>query len=144
MNEVENQLSELIKKAMEVAEKTGEFVIDQAPLLLQEFYTWHILQRVVFMCIGVLIFILLNSLSNFFGKKEPYSYEYKKYGEEHNVKYELHAGRYFNPREDWQIGRYVFRYLALIIPSIIILINLYWITFIIAAPKLYLIEYFIK
>ena len=35
-------LAEAVKKALIVAEKTGEFAIEQAPLLLKEFYAWHI------------------------------------------------------------------------------------------------------
>ena len=35
-------LSKVVEKALNVAEKTGEFAIEQAPLLLKEFYSWHI------------------------------------------------------------------------------------------------------
>jgi hypothetical protein len=64
MNEVENQLAELIKKGIEVAEKTGEFAIEQAPLLLQEFYTWHIAKSVLLALTFIIAKILVGRLGN--------------------------------------------------------------------------------
>ena len=57
MNELENTLNEILKKALEVAEKTGEFAIEQAPLLLQEFYMWHITESIILCLVGLIMVI---------------------------------------------------------------------------------------
>jgi len=38
---IEELLKPIIEKALKVAEQSGEFIIEQSPLLLQEFYKWH-------------------------------------------------------------------------------------------------------
>lgn len=43
MNEKTEALLEgALMKGLEIAEKTGEFIIEQSPVLLSEFYAWHI------------------------------------------------------------------------------------------------------
>jgi hypothetical protein len=145
MNKLENQLSELIKKAIEVAEKTGEFAIEQAPLLLQEFYMWHIVRALMFICVGVVVYFIFRLISNLFGSKEPFKwirdegYSFEK--EEDSV---LIKGRYYKKGSDDYIAAIVFNYLGLSIFTVIFFKSLYKILFINIAPKLYLIEYFVK
>lgn len=56
MNEnLEKQLAKVVEKAIEAAERTGEFVVEQAPDLLREFYTWHTTR----LCISVVLCLLL-------------------------------------------------------------------------------------
>tara|TARA_R110002124_G_C8665760_1_gene490724 strand:+ start:136 stop:573 length:438 start_codon:yes stop_codon:yes gene_type:complete len=145
MNEVENQLAELIKKAIEVAEKTGEFAIEQAPLLLQEFYMWHIAKAFMFICVGIAVWIILRFISNLFGSKESFKWiRNKGYSFEEEEDSVLIQGKYYRKGSDNYIGAMIFKYAGLIIFSIIFFANLYKILFITIAPKLYLIEYFIR
>ncbi len=58
-------LSEVVKKALSVAEKTGEFVIEQAPDLLKEFYAWELWSNV-----SVIILMLLISYIIYFISKK--------------------------------------------------------------------------
>jgi len=48
-------LSKVVEKALIVAEKTGNFVIEQTPLLLQEFYKWHITESILGILLGLII-----------------------------------------------------------------------------------------
>ena len=55
MNELEKQLSKLVEKGIEVAEQTGNFVIEQAPDLLQEFFRWHISKNIFLMIVFIVL-----------------------------------------------------------------------------------------
>lgn len=113
MNELETQLSELLKKAIEVAEKTGEFAIEQAPLLLQEFYYWHTCKAIL----GVVFCLTIMFLIHF-------------------------TIRYIVKLEDAK-EIYIFE-ISQAIPIAGLFVYIYRLVFIIVAPKLYLIEYFIN
>lgn len=54
----EELLKPIIEKALEVAETTGEFVIEQAPLLLQEFYAWHYALNISWIIINLIAIII--------------------------------------------------------------------------------------
>ena len=115
--DLEKQLSTILEKALNLAEKSGEFAIEQAPLLLQEFYKWHTASYVM----GSLLFIVPLILFIYFYKKSDWDY-----------------GDGFI-----EIMSIVFGVLSFssIIASII---NIYNLVFILVAPKLYIIEYFVK
>lgn len=117
-------LSEIVKKALSVAEKTGDFAIEQAPLLLQEFYNWHItkniLSVVMWLIFIIVVFLILRRT--------------KKYKEEKSL--DFSDAEYFFP--------VVFSYVGLIFFIVFLFISIYDLVFILVAPKLYLIEYFIK
>lgn len=134
MEEVETQLSELIKKSIEIAEKTGEFVIDQAPELLQEFYRWHIIKNIFVILAMALVLLIIWKGFRALGRLEKPSGRYNEYSKIFGKYYEEISGA-----------------LTLILGVILgggialcfLLISIYNIVFILAAPKLYLIEYFI-
>ena len=115
--DLEKQLSTILEKALNLAEKSGEFAIEQAPLLLQEFYKWHTASYVM----GSLLFIVPLILFIFFYKKADWDY-----------------GDSFT-----EIMCVAFGILSLV-TIIISLINIYNLVFILVAPKLYIIEYFVK
>lgn len=117
MEKTETQLSGLVEKAIEVAEKTGEFAIEQAPLLLKEFYAWHLISNImgVILCLIIIVsFIVLFKKTKF------------EYIETFNEILCIILG------------------VSSISSFIFLCINIYNIVFILVAPKLYLIEYFIK
>jgi hypothetical protein len=117
MSILEQQLSVILDKALNVAEKSGEFVIEQAPLLLQEFYRWHIVSHTM----GA--FIFLTTLI-------PFIYLYKK--------------------AEWVAEPNFIDFMAIMfgvgsaVTIIVSAIHVYKLVFILVAPKLYLIEYFLK
>ena len=67
-------LAEAVKKALLVAEKTGEFAIEQAPLLLKEFYAWHITKESLGVLLSLVLLIIVYRLY----------IKLKKYKEEEN------------------------------------------------------------
>lgn len=133
MEKTDNKLAELITKAIEVAEKTGEFVIDQAPDLLREFYAWHIVSNAM----GVVIFALLFYLGiRFFkicGKKEPAKY--------HKTKI---LGRYYETDEMPFFFICVTTLFLLVISGISFTVDFFDLVKILVAPKIYLLEHFIR
>ena len=131
---MKEQLEELVRKALEIAEKTGEFVIEQAPLLLQEFYMWEISKSVFFMILSVLIFLL--------GRYTPHLY-LEKYDDERN---DYDYSKFFSRGGDDVVIAIAFTCFCISLSSSIFLFfyYLYNLIFISVAPKLYLIEYFLK
>lgn len=136
MNELENVLAELVKKGIEVAEQTGNFVIEQAPDLLQEFYRWHITKNVFFSLLCIIIMFTCFFIFKKTGRKENTF----KYPEDSS----LILGRYYS---EWSVGG-VFIIIFCIIGFLVslghLISSLYDLVFILTAPKLYLIEYFIN
>lgn len=127
MKNTDEALAELIRKGIEAAEKTGKFVIDQAPELLQQFYTWHIVQNVFGILLGILILLGIYKLVTKTGKKkEDWEYDVNVFGK-------------------WiTFPAAMFGSFLLVIGIIFFLKSIYDLLFILTAPKLYLIEYFIK
>lgn len=110
MNET---LEIILKKALELAEKTGDFAVEQSPILLQEFYIWHmwtaILGIVLALLISLVIFIIIRVIVKNLDDTSCYLYNWIQ-----------------------------------IIPIAILGINIYNLVFVLVAPRLYLIEYFLK
>ena len=113
MNELEKQLSVILEKAINVAEQTGEFAIEQAPLLLQEFYQWHIASAIFGIITSLVITLLIHLIIRYFVRLED---------DESIYTFEIFQS----------------------IPLIILITNIYDLIFVLVAPKLYLIDYFIK
>lgn len=134
MNELDQQLAELVKKAISAAEKTGKFVIDQAPELLQEFYRWHVTSSVLGILLGVFLLSIPYPLFKAIGSKKPrdgYSFE--------NIKL---LGKYYT-----DIDLLIYSIIALLLSvggCVAFFENVYKLAFILTAPKIYLIEYFLK
>ena len=130
--ETDKVLSEVVKKALIVAEKTGEFVIEQAPLLLKEFYAWHIFQNIFGIVMGIIIILISYHLRKLWGKKVD---------SDHNVSWdEVLLGGYASDK----FGTIMTILLGVIIGTTLILTSVYDLIYIITAPKLYLIHYFIN
>lgn len=120
-NELDQVLSKAIEKGIEMAEKTGEFVIDQAPDLIQQFYHWHIAKESLVILVCITIAILFIKIWNKFFDSDEYE--------------ELDEGAAIY---------LAFMVIILIISFIISISALLELLQIIIAPKLYLIEYFIN
>jgi hypothetical protein len=128
-------LSEVVKKSLVVAEKTGNFVIEQAPMLLHEFYAWHIWSDIFWIVFGLLIFLC--------GRYIPYcwltSESQGKYSVKFFKKYGSQDGISRDPSASWIIFS-----ITTFSSIIVMIINIYDLAYILVAPKLYLIDYFIK
>lgn len=135
MNELEQQLSTILQKAINVAEQTGEFVIEQAPLLLQEFYMWHTASYCFGLIIGILIYLTGRYLPYTWLKNESTGKYSVKFFKKWNVNSDNISK---DPSASWIIF-----VITTVTSSILIGVNIYNLLFIMIAPKLYLIEYFI-
>lgn len=116
-SELDETLANVVARAMEVAEATGEFVVEQSPLLLQEFYMWHTTVAIFWIVIGIAP--LLIGLLVFNKAME------------------------FNDGEYWYSPAPLGANLLAIAGFATIATNTYTLLFISIAPKLYLIEYFL-
>lgn len=137
-------LAEVVKKALTVAEKTGDFVIEQAPLLLQEFYQWHICKAIFMALLWFGIFFLIQRLSNLLSFSDE-----KMIPEENRKSYfKKRDGRfYYSSYINGDSEAYAFSIgikIASYSTFIGVAVFLYDLVFILVAPKFYLIEYFIK
>ncbi len=137
-------LAEVVKKALVVTEKTGNFAIEQAPLLLQEFYAWHISSAIFMLLLFVALFFLIQRITNLFSYKNESELPKDKKEYYHLKK----DGRYyFNDYRDETSQAYEICLIVKILSYYSFIGVVYWIydlVFILVAPKLYLIEYFIK
>ena len=127
LNKTDEVLAVVVKKALVVAEKTGNFVIEQTPLLLQEFYNWHIFSNILGILLGVLLLFLGYKIPFLWTHEEKGVYDFEKY-----------FNRY---AEETFMAWLVFGWGA-VLGFIFIISCTYELVFILVAPRLYLIEYF--
>lgn len=137
-------LAEIVQKGIKLAEKTGEFAIEQAPLLLQEFYKWNITKCILFIIIGLLIFIGSICISNLWGSKTKFTYiEFEGYSFQKKKEAKLIKGRYYKNYDNF-ISHNMIRLIGILIFLILLFVQIYKLLFIILAPKLFLINYFVQ
>ena len=139
MNEkLQEQLAEVVSKAIAVAEKTGDFAIDQAPDLLREFYAWAIVENIFCILVGVGVIVLGRYLPYLWmplKKEMSDSYCDKFFGKYREVSYS-NKGTFSG------LSNLVF-IIALIVGILVILTNVFDLLKVLVSPKLYLIEHFI-
>ena len=70
MKETDQQLAEILKKGLEAAEKTGNFVVEQAPDLIQQLIVWKTCEY---------IFLILISIAFLFSIYKWYKSAMKRY-----------------------------------------------------------------
>lgn len=135
--QLEQTLSKILDKSIELAEKTGEFVIEQGTDLLQQFFMWHTTEAVMGIIIGICVLIV--------GFFIPRTWSHRDKTKKLDIyeKYVKIFGRYYidNGSEGAAI---IILVISLIAGWVVILVNLYNLVYILIAPKLYLIEYFMK
>ena len=141
MNTIEEQLSNIIEKSLIVAEQTGQFVLEQAPDIMQQFLAWqfwyHLFLMVIFLLLTIFVpYTLKQAMSS------------KSEGE--NDSYIKRKGRYWvKDRSSYSDSSEIYSiYIGFKLLSLLFLIgvvvNLSKVIYITVAPKVYLIEYFIK
>lgn len=133
--ELEKQLAKIIEKSIEGVEKTGEFVMDQAPELIQQFFMWHMASYIFFTLLGVIILVLGLWLTRLFSTPKNERSEARTY-----IKI---LGAYYDYHADKEVAGYLGTICSFVAAIIVILVNLYKVIYILIAPKLYLLEYFI-
>lgn len=118
-------LEQAILKGLEIANKTGEFVIDQAPKVIEEFIKWHTYRH------GILIFLwLIISFILIMGVRRLY------------IEFNDIESEYFNSEKVVAIGFISCVILFLSVASLIG--NTMDLIQIIVTPSIYIMEHFIK
>ena len=123
--ETDKQIAEILKKGLEVAEKSGNFVIEQAPDLVKQLITYKTVETSIYVLIEITLMYLIFRY---------FKYLYKKNNEDSD----------FIPENEFHVGGIIITFVlsmflfASFITDISNLIQL------IFAPKIYLLEYIAK
>ena len=129
MDETDKQLAEILKKGLETAEKTGNFIVEQAPDLIRQLLIWKTVEYSVYVILGISLII--------------YFYRWTK-----KVSKEMKENE--DDFEDYFMDSFAnilitIGQLSLLITGIILIAeNLQDLIQIVFAPKIYLIEYSAK
>ena len=129
MNGTDKQLAEILKKGLETAEKTGNFIVEQAPDLIRQLLIWKTVEYSVYVILGISLII--------------YFYRWTK-----KVSKEMKENE--DDFEDYFMDSFAnilitIGQLSLLITGIILIAeNLQDLIQIVFAPKIYLIEYSAK
>ena len=129
MNETDKQLAEILKKGLETAEKTGNFIVEQAPDLIRQLLIWKTVEYSVYVILGISLIIY------FYRWTKKVSKEMKENEDDFEDYFMCSLVNIFIA-----IGQLTF----LIIGMMLIAENLQDLIQIVFAPKIYLIEYSAK
>ena len=72
---LESQLATVLEKALQVAEQTGEFVIEQAPDVLKEFYLWNIVDYSVGILFYTILLVVIILVIRYFGIRDEWEFD---------------------------------------------------------------------
>ena len=126
-------LSKILDKSLAVFEKTGSFIMEQAPDVLKEFYIWHTAKHIFWIVFAVAFFLLCRYIPYMWLQKDKDNFNryddgwyFKRYGEGEMI-----------------IAWFMFG-IGLVISLLMLAIHIYELIFILVSPKLYLIEYILS
>ena len=129
MKETDKQLAEIFKKGLETAEKTGNFIVEQAPDLIRQLLIWKTVEYSVYVILGISLIIY------FYRWTKKVAKEIKENEDDFEGYFGDSIANIFIA-----IGQLTF----LIIAMLLIAGNLQDLIQIVFAPKIYLIEYSAK
>ena len=137
MSKLDETLAKILERAMELAEQSGEFVVDQAPDILREFYLWHTSMHILYLLLGILLIILSRYL--------PHLWITKNISDREDEDFNWDEGRFFSRWGD--DGPVIAGWVVFVSLGSAGLIaataHLFALVKILVSPKLYLIEYFL-
>ena len=123
MNETDKQLAEILKKGLETAEKTGNFIVEQAPDLIKQLLIWKTVEYSIYVIMGISLIIYFYRWTKKVSKENEDDFEDYLMGSVSNIFI--------------AIGQMT----ILIVGVLLISENLHSLIQIVFAPKIYLIEY---
>lgn len=129
MSETDKQLAEILKKGLETAEQTGNFIVEQAPDLIRQLLIWKTVEHAVIFSIGIALLIFFFKWTKKVGREmKEKDYDFEDYFMDSFANIMIALG-----------------YLSAFIAGIIMIGgNLQNLIQIVFAPKIYLIEYTAK
>jgi hypothetical protein len=131
MNELEQTLQKILEKSLEIAEQTGDFVIEQAPDLLRQFFLWHTVEHIFGILLAGLIFFISTRIIRLWGVAKEDNYHESKI-----------LGKWYDDEEP-AFFAYAVILCGAITSTVVMCTHVYKLVFLLIAPKLYLIEYFL-
>ena len=123
--ETDKQIAEILKKGLEVAEKSGNFVIEQAPDLVKQLITYKTIETSISVLIEITLMYLIFRY---------FKYLYKKNNEDSD----------FISDSEFHIAGIVITSLIGIFSFLAFIIEISNLIQLIFAPKIYLLEYIAK
>ena len=123
--ETDKQIAEILKKGLEAAEKSGNFVIEQAPDLVKQLITYKTVETSICVLIEITLMYLIFRY---------FKYLYKKNNEDSD----------FIPDSEFHIAGIVITSLIGIFLFLAFIIDISNLIQLIFAPKIYLLEYIAK
>ena len=130
MKNIDEMLQKVLEKSIQLAEQTGEFIITQGGELLEQFFLWHTAQHVLGILLALIIGFVGSGLTRFWSCDE----------DKGDVKI---LGRWYEDDGE-DIFAWIFICGSWVAATIVFCYHVYYLLFITLAPKLYLIEYFLK
>jgi len=121
MKETDQQLAEILKKGLEAAEKTGNFVVEQAPDLIQQLIVWKTCEY---------IFLILISIAFMFSLYKWHKSAMKRYDDFND----------FCNKSEFFIYC-IYAIVVILIFGIALFTSFFNLIQILLAPKIWLIEY---
>ena len=118
MRKTDEQLAEILKKGLEAAEKTGSFVVEQAPDLIQQLIVWKTCEYILLILISVGLILSI---------KKWYNSAIKRYGD-------------FIDSVEF-VGFSIYSIIVIPIFGIALFHSFFNLVQILLAPKIWLIEY---
>lgn len=121
MRKTDEQLAEILKKGLEAAEKTGSFVVEQAPDLIQQLIVWKTCEYILLILISVGLILSI---------KKWYNSAIKRYGDFDD----------FIDSVEF-VGFSIYSIIVIPIFGIALFHSFFKLVQILLAPKIWLIEY---
>ena len=121
MKETDRQLAEILKKGLEAAEKTGNFVVEQAPDLIQQLIVWKTCEY---------IFLILISIAFMFSLYKWHKSAMKRYDNYDDFCCKIEFFIYC-----------IYAIVVIVIFGIALFTSFFNLIQILLAPKIWLIEY---
>ena len=123
--ETDKQIAEILKKGLEVAEKSGNFVIEQAPDLVKQLITYKTVETSIYVLIEITLMYLIFRY---------FKYLYKKNNEDSD----------FIVDNEFHFGGIVITFALSIFLFFAFITDISNLIQLIFAPKIYLLEYIAK
>ena len=129
----ETTLEPLVLKAIKAIETTGDFLVEQTPLVVQEFIMWKTVEHSMMLVVALFLGIgVPYILSRFLGGNDSNYSDLKMFNKHFDF-------------DDFTGGLYVaLCIIVLLISGGLFLYHAFSLAEVIIAPKVYLIEYFTK
>lgn len=128
--EIMGQVNVLLKEMVELLKQGKQFAEEEIPLVLQEFLTWELTSSIMWVVIGIILFLVARYL--------PHTWLDKEQKREDDDKF---FNRYCPKSMASCVAARVFFIILGIISTCITISNLFTTIKIIIAPRVYLIEW---